>query len=438
MKGYSKPIKVNYKGFENYNWLVRYTDSRGKRRRKFFEKEKEAQLFYERGNIQTANAGIAVAGLPEEDKRAYIDAQKLLEPFGISVLDAIREYVEARERLTPYQKKILDSVKLTEKYCEAVQDSKKCFDAYGEYLDSLRAQNLSPRHINSQESRLSRFMRFFGESTPVMLADAKKIEKWILGLNTYAYKEDKRAGTRRNGEFKKARQETKALTSVKTRNNYRTALLAFFSFCKRKGYVKENPIERVQAIKETPKEPEIFTVSELRNILNYTEAGSDIRAYIAIAAFAGLRLSEAMRLTWNKIDFEDKTIKLDGAITKTSRRRIVKMTDNLTQWLLPYSLKTSTKENVLSSNFEERFKHFKKNNGIIWKHNALRHSSASYYLALIGDEYKTAEQMGHSVQVLKTNYKGLVKEKDAREYFNILPDNMKITPFSEILKARIA
>lgn len=428
MKGYSKPKKAIYR---NYNYIVRYTDGNGKRTYKRFEKLIDAELFFEQGNRSIARAGYEVAGLPEEDKRAYLDASKLLKPYEISVLEAVREYVEARQRLTPYKKGLLDSVKLTEKYCEAVKDSMSLFDAYGEYLDALRAQGLSIRHIDSQEHRLKRFIEHFGENTPTALLDAKKIEKWIFDLRIRTFKEDKTAEPRADGTRPKVMQKGKELASATTRNNYRTALLAFFSYCKRKGYVKENPVDKVSKIKETHKEPEVFTVSEIRNILNLSPEGSDIRTYIAIGAFGGLRLAEAERLTWNKIDLKDKTITLDGTITKTSQRRIVKMSDNLVEWLLPYSQKTNTDEKVLRKNFKNYLGNFKKINKIKWVNNGLRHSSASYYLALIGDEYKTASQMGHNVKTLKTNYKGLVKEQDAIRYFNILPKPAKIISFAE-------
>lgn len=433
MKGYSKPKKVSY---QNYNYVVRYTNGEGKRTRKYFEKLSDAELFSEQGKIQMANSGIAVAGLSEEDKRAYLDAKKILKPFDISVLDAVKEYIEARQKLAPYKKTISQSVKLVEKYCEAVSDSKKCFDVYGEYLDNLRAQGLSIRHIDSQEHRLKRFMAFIGANTPVMLADPKKIEKWIFNLKSCEFVEDKTAPVRANGTRPKIMKEGKELSSVKTRNNYRTALLAFFSYCKRKGYVKDNPIEKTIPIKEVQKEPEIFTVKELKNILSISPEGSDIRAYLAIAGFAGLRLAEAERLTWDKIDLSDKCITLDASMVKTSRRRIVYMSDNLIQWLLPYSLKMNTKEKVLKPDFQSRFDAFKKTNGILWKHNALRHSAASYYLALIGDEYKTALQMGHNVSVLRTNYKGLVKEKDAIAYFAICPSQEKLK-FTPVIKESV-
>ena len=433
MKGYSKPTPV--KGNSVYKFYVYYPNpDGGKRLKKYFKTKNEATIFSERGNIQTQSAGITIATLPEAHRRAYIDAMNLLKPYAISVLDGARILAQAMKELAPYRADILQAVKHYKKWNEAQKDSITLEKAYEQYLDDLKAQGLSERHIDSQEHRLKRFVNDFGGSHIVMLLEAHKIEKWIMGLKAFRFVEDKKAEARPDGTRPKIQKESKENISPKTKNNYRTSLLAFFSYCKRKGYVRDNPIERVAQVKEAAKEPEIYTVEELRAMLNASPEGSDIRAYIAIAAFAGLRRAELERLTWNRVDLGDKTITLEGAIVKTGRRRIVAISDNLAQWLLPYSLKTNTTEKVLGDNFGNRLARFVETNGITWKHNALRHSSASYYLALIGDEYKTAAQMGHSVNVLRTNYKGLVKPKDAKAYWNIKPKDNNIIVFSELKK----
>lgn len=436
MKSYSKPKKCTH---PRYSYYVKYTDAEGKRNTKFFKTLDEAQNFFERGNIQVANAGFEVAGLPEADRKAYIEARNTLKPFNISVLDAIKEYSQAMKELAPYDADITKAVNLFKKHNEIKKHSVSLFQAYGEYLDNLNARGLSIRHIDSQEHRLERFIKDMGDNTLVAMIDTKKVEKWLYNLKACRYTENKKAEPRKNGTFPKTMQQTKESISAKTKNNYRTALCAFFEFCCLKEYIKENPINKISKVKEEPEEPEIYTVEELQYILNCTEEGSDIRAYIAIGAFAGLRRAEIERLTWNKIDLSDKTITLDGKIVKTSQRRIVKISENLAQWLAPYSLKTNTKELVVGNNFQDRLERFIKKYNVQWKHNALRHSSASYYLALIGDEYKTAEQMGHSIRVLKTNYKGLVKEKDANKFFNILPKGTTpIIPFTSVIKSQTA
>ena len=60
-----------------------------------------------------------------------------------------------------------------------------------------------------------------------------------------------------------------------------------------------------------------------------------------------------------------------------------------------------------------------------WKPNALRHSYASYRLADIKDAARVALEMGNSPAMLFRNYRELVTEKQAAEWFAVLP-NQKV------------
>lgn len=57
----------------------------------------------------------------------------------------------------------------------------------------------------------------------------------------------------------------------------------------------------------------------------------------------------------------------------------------------------------------------------IWKPNALRHRYASYRLADIKDAARVALEMGNSPTMLFRNYRELVTEKQAAEWFAALP-----------------
>ncbi len=85
---------------------------------------------------------------------------------------------------------------------------------------------------------------------------------------------------------------------------------------------------------------------------------------------------------------------------------------------------SAQKKKILSSRQDWQIKKlhntFGKEN---WIKNGFRHSAATYYLALTKNDYLTAEQMGHAVDVLKQHYNGLAREKDAIRYFDIMPEN---------------
>ena len=87
-------------------------------------------------------------------------------------------------------------------------------------------------------------------------------------------------------------QDSEVSINVVTRNAYRRTLYTLFKYCKMQEWIDENPVERIAAWRIRSKTPEIFTPSEVRKILDSTEPLSEMRAYVAIAAFAGLRSME--------------------------------------------------------------------------------------------------------------------------------------------------
>ena len=430
MKGYSEPKKIINNGYEY--WEVKYPNPNGKARlRKSFKTKAEALLFCERGNIQTQNAGLQVAGLSEESKRAYIDAEKLLKPYDISVLDAIREYVDARTRLTPYKKSLDDCLKHFEKWNKVKEESTTLQRAYDLYIDDLRAKQRSTRRIDDQKSRLTRFINDMGGNQIVGLITPAMCNKWLNSLKVI---EQHKAGDHEtNGQALKVK--TKTDVSPATRNTYRVALSGLFEFCIMAGYMKFNPIKRVATTKTELKEIEFYKIEEARNMLFSSEEKSDIRLFIAIGLFAGLRPTEIQRLNFSDICLEQKTIILPAKKTKTAKKRAVIISDTLEAWLTPYALEIRKGGKIISTNFRKRFDAFKKANNIRPIFDGLRHSYGTYFYALTSNEYETAKQMGNSPHIVKEHYANqrIIKEV-AEKYFSILPNLTKITPVAEILK----
>ncbi len=143
------------------------------------------------GNIQAANARLAVAGLPEEDRRAYLDAQKLLKPFEISVFEALREYVNARERLIPYKKTLPECVTHFERWNTIKEESTILFKAYGLYMDDMQAKRKSVRRIEMSLSffinlRIGLLFLYFGKNSNTKISES--LSPWIAD-NTLLFSE---------------------------------------------------------------------------------------------------------------------------------------------------------------------------------------------------------------------------------------------------------
>jgi len=97
-------------------------------------------------------------------------------------------------------------------------------------------------------------------------------------------------------------------------------LSVFFGFLQKEGYIKENPVARIETVKEEYRLKEPFTASEMEKIRGY--AINDVRQ-IALVEFlyaTGVRVSELCSLKWKDIGVFDHKIKIVG---KGRKERIV-------------------------------------------------------------------------------------------------------------------
>ena len=109
-----------------------------------------------------------------------------------------------------------------------------------------------------------------------------------------------------------------------------------------------------------------------------------------------------------------------ASATKTARRRFIKIQPNLREWLLPVRKHSGR---VTCEEFRRQFDTARPVAGITdWPDNALRHSFASYHLAHFKDQNSLALEMGHTdSEMIFSNYRQLVRPKDAERYWKIAP-----------------
>lgn len=417
-KSVSKPKP--YKDIRGkYKWVVYFHDAqKDVRAKKLFVEKFSADDFYQTQALMENKLGAQANNISIEDRRDLLEAKRILEAHDIGFLSAVRNYATLSDELSECGATLAEAVAGFKEWHKTKKQSVSLRRAMEAFLSSKENSDLSTKHINNMTASLERFCESFGGKKIVALITPTEIETWINNLKVRVFAD---SDVMLNNQTKKIYKETKKPAKITTKNGYRRTLFSFFKFCKMKDWVKENPLEKVPALREKSKTPEIFKVSEIAKMLPLTKPLSDIRAYIAIGAFAGLRSKEIERLTWDKIKLADREIVLDSEVTKTGSRRVVKITENLAQWLAPYSEKLKTHENVIERNFRLRLDKFRETHKIKWVNNGLRHSAATYYLALTKNAYLTAEQMGHAVDVLKQHYNGLAREKEAIAYFDIFP-----------------
>src|SRR5262245_1024899 len=340
--------------------------------------------------VSILHGRLPVLELTNSDSESYLRSIQLLRPIGIPLHSAVEEYVSARSKLDGES-----LVSVVNEYLSRKRNipQRRVGEVIDELLIAKEHDGLSPRYVYALKSDLTRFKNSF--QTNIGSLTSAVIEDWLLAQKVGA----------------------------RTRNNLRTSIVTLFHFARSRGYLpKGQPTEAddVRRAKDRGGKVGILTPKQLASLIS--KAPADIRLYLAVGAFTGMRTSEVVKLDFNEINFERGHITVAAEKSKTATRRLVPILPNLAQWLNPYR---SRKGKVVKYSVERRTIVFAKGQGIAWPHNCLRHSYASYRLAAIADTARVALEMGNSPQKLMTNYRELADEHDAAAWFAIAPKRPK-------------
>ena len=226
----------------------------------------------------------------------------------------------------------------------------------------------------------------------------------------------------------------KTFPSPKTRNNHRGGICSLFAFAQRKNFLPPGTTEAKKTERPASKvvEPAVVSSHDMAKLLNEC-TDKRLVAFLAIGAFAGCRAAEIIRMKWRHI--QEDSIVLSPEITKTNRRRIAEIPDNLAAWLAP--LRGKPEEFVT---YPKVFKVYEKaaalfqKVGVAREQNALRHTFVSCHLEKHCDPPRTAKSAGHSLAVLEQHYLKLVPKKEAEAWFNIFPTDDK--KYVEVVERR--
>ncbi len=274
-------------------------------------------------------------------------------------------------------------------------------DLLSAYIDTKKKANRRPRTIDEIKKVIPNFMRHFGLDKMVHEATVKNVEAWLDSLN---------------------------VGSV-TWNGYKQVLSGFFNFAIKRKYIRENPVAGLENVAVDEKLPQLMDVTDVIKLFKALQQHEpELIPYFAIGFFAGLRpVNELGEFCWENINFESKMITVLPATAKKRRQRHVDMSDNLLAWLTPFRKKQGP-----IFFHDRRARNLRNEAGIVWTPDVMRHSFASFHLALHGDITATSMQLGHTrINVLLSHYrnirtpKGTAVTKDyAQQYWNIRPDNL--------------
>lgn len=225
---------------------------------------------------------------------------------------------------------------------------------------------------------------------------------------------------------------------MRTRFNHQQIISMLFAAAKEDGALPEGKtaydLMKPKYVMPDEEEKEVLAPGDLGKIFQacLSSGREDFIPHVAVGAFAGVRIAEGCRLRWGKhVDLEEKVIRLTSDITKTSRRRLVPISEVLMEWLL---LAPNRREGELIQPYATSSEIFTKLWRDVaklpaWPRNALRVSFVSYAMAKTENAASVANMAGHSEAMLQTVYKQIrgVSKKTAEEWFNIRPCQFSVS-----------
>lgn len=357
----------------------------GERTRSFFKTRDEAKEAASRFRSQQEAHGSAAALIRPALAEDALRAEILLEPYGISILEAARRIASMEE---------------------AARRSSVVEAAFEMFLAAKEGRS------DSQEraySHLAAGMKedFSGRSLST-----------ITGAELLAHVET-RTGT--PSSFNR-RAET---------------LKTFWRWCSRapRAWCDSKIIEVLES-KETIKgNTGVLSAEECRKLMTTAEEHyPDCVPAFAIALFTGMRKAELARL--QSCDVRDDGLEVPALSAKTKRRRFIQMPPPLKAWLETYPIE----EAVTPSNWVRKEKAVRRlagwkvwadlldepeppENLPSWPENGLRHTHASVHIALGKPLESLTFEFGHSggAHVLKSHYVGTMPKAEAASIWALGP-----------------
>ncbi|MGA2029407.1 MAG: site-specific integrase [Verrucomicrobiota bacterium] len=398
---------------ENFPTFLLSYYAGGKRQLRRFMDFAQANAEALRVAEQKAEGALGAAALSAADRVSLEQALALLaknEGIGNAsaarLVEIVRDYTTARASLLPGVT-LTEAMQFYKQKHPSNMPRKIVAEVVAEFIADRRSADCSAVHIKDLEVRLGQFSKAF--VLPMIAVSAPLVQQWIYGLK---------------------KQKTKKDTAARTKENMLRQIVSLFNFARRQKYVPAElalELSEISTPRKVPAPIGIYPPDEMRAILAAADAA--IVPALAIAVFAGLRLSEVSRLDWRAVRLSERLIVVGAENAKTAARRLVPISDNLALWLTPYAKrfglmnpcdeKAENVGNALGDRFERAAARAK----VIWKRNGFRHSYISYRVAVLKDVPAVALECGNSPQVIFSNYRALATDAEAKDWFSIVPPN---------------
>jgi integrase len=308
------------------------------------------------------------------------------------------------DELAKYGKTVNDAVQFYLAHLRSAEASKPVAETIAALL--MERADMAPSYLVCLKIELRRFETFAGDRSLRTMADIK-----LEHLNEYL-RDSQTAGTR---------------------NTRRKHLSTLFTFAEANGWIPSNPVRRVEK-RKVEYDVATLTAAQMRRLLAGCDAlggetaADAMRAYIALAGFAGIRPEELHKLNWRDVNLSEGFVDIRSNVSKVKEARLVRLSENCKAWLAPCAARVGVV--APKTGFRYRFDAVRAaagfsvrgNKGEPWPANVLRHSYASCWLPIHKNRAELAELMGNSPAIIGKHYRRPIPQAEAEEWFAIWPE----------------
>ncbi len=406
-KGIKIPIYLAPRRGEESYLLAYYKEGRRKMERVTRLEEARRRA---KGLIDELSSGkVHLTTFTLRQMAAVSDAVEIISPFKVSITEVARQFADAKKILGDVP--LLQAVQFYAKHLEreaknGAHEAITLSDLVTRYLESIEGKK-SKRYVEDLKAKLKRAAKAFtGQLREIRAID---LDRWIDGMDD---------------------------AGLRTKNNYRMALITLFSYARDKGYLPRGQQTEAEFITRHDDKKGgsigIYSPPQFATLLRHVD--ERFLPFVALGGFAGLRSIEILRLEWSDIWFEKGFIEVGRNKSKTATRRLVPICPALAAWLKSYAKKSGPVLPDIRNEFHfTRLFHAAKptlndENGkprVELVHNGLRHSFCSYRMAETKSAPQVALEAGNSPKMLFEHYRELVTEVEAKEWFGLTPAKVK-------------
>ena len=282
-------------------------------------------------------------------------------------------------------------------------------DLFQIYMFAKESENLSKGSLNNKREAMKLLNKFF----EVKAHDIKPHEMTPnLGREFVNYMKNDHVKFK-NNSCVKDKDKTVGLSESTINSNIKH-LRSMFNFWVSENYLENNPFNKVRMIREPVDTVESITLEQVSQLLKQPDKRSfaGFRDYVLMTLLVdtGLRISEAINLTVNDIDFNSNTIQIRPEIAKSRKVRYVPFSSKTSRLLrelwseveelgTPFIFVTVYGNQLDRTRIRQRMKMYGEQGGIVGvklSPHVLRHTFAKYYLLNNGDIMTLQKVLGHS------------------------------------------